>query len=123
MAFDQKAYRQTPQYKLKNRERTRARQRSGLPVPTRPEVLCEMCGRHGGKRSLHLDHCHATGVFRGWLCAACNLWLGRMGDDLDAVIEKLTAYRDKFASEAFLAIPGDGLPHDQSWRQGVKRSE
>ncbi|MHA2351443.1 MAG: endonuclease VII domain-containing protein [Candidatus Thorarchaeota archaeon] len=40
---------------------------------------CAICGRHQSKmrRSLHIDHNHATGHVRGLLCGNCNpgLWL------------------------------------------------
>jgi hypothetical protein len=87
-----------------------------LPAPTRPEPdTCELCGGPPGNRaSIHLDHCHQTGVFRGWLCNSCNIGLGALGDDLDAILARLTRYRDKFASEAWLAIPGSGLAYRRS---------
>lgn len=44
---------------------------------------CEICGEDGGKRSLHFDHDHRTGVFRGWLCHHCNAALGRLRDNPD----------------------------------------
>lgn len=71
---------------------------NGLPMPTRerPDV-CECCGkpetrisRWGTVTVLHLDHCHATGAFRGWLCNSCNLALGRLGDNEDGVRKLLT---------------------------------
>lgn len=37
-----------------------------------PEVEC------AGK--LHMDHCHETGEFRGWLCKNCNSAAGFLGD-------------------------------------------
>ncbi len=40
---------------------------------------CEMCGR---ARRLVLDHCHDTGLLRGWLCQSCNVMEGRSGDSL-----------------------------------------
>lgn len=61
-----------------------------LPAPTRPcPDKCEICGGTQ-EQALSLDHCHETGVFRGWLCNACNLILGRAGDNLDGV-ERWTA--------------------------------
>jgi hypothetical protein len=29
-----------------------------------------------------LDHSHATGLIRGWLCSRCNTGIGGLGDDL-----------------------------------------
>lgn len=60
---------------------------SGLPEPTRPEPeICECCGGPpNGTGAFHLDHCHVTGIFRGWCCARCNLGLGCLGDDLAGI--------------------------------------
>ena len=70
-------------WRAANPEKQRAAQRrsKGLPEPTRPRpTVCECCGRPPGKRSLHLDHCHLTGAFRGWLCGQCNKGIGALGD-------------------------------------------
>lgn len=63
-----------------------ARRRKGLPTPSRsaPSV-CECCGGPSGKRAMVLDHCHATGKFRGWLCSPCNLGIGKLGDALTSL--------------------------------------
>jgi len=66
----------------KESERLRAQKKnwSDKPTPTRPEPSsCECCGAIQ-KKALHLDHCHSTGVFRGWLCGRCNLGMGLLGD-------------------------------------------
>lgn len=68
--------------------------REGMPTPTRPMPdLCECCGsvpNGRGKTTLHLDHCHRTGVFRGWLCYRCNSAIGLFGDDIGAMWRAIT---------------------------------
>ena len=76
-------------------EKARARLKNwrtqGYPEPTRPEPpACECCGKTD-RKALSLDHCHETGTFRGWLCSACNLGLGKLGDSLEA-LERAIAY-------------------------------
>jgi hypothetical protein len=62
----------------------------GLPEPTRPRPeTCECCGRENKRRVLALDHCHLTGRFRGWLCDACNLGMGKLGDTAEALQKAL----------------------------------
>jgi hypothetical protein len=55
---------------------------------------CAICRRPvdpvGGKR-LRLDHCHATGQFRGFLCDECNLGLGKFRDDPE-LLERAALY-------------------------------
>lgn len=41
-----------------------------------------------------LDHCHATGIFRGWLCVRCNFVLGEINDDTE-LLERLIRYLKK----------------------------
>lgn len=78
-------------YRARNveKERERAQKKNwaklGNPQPTRPRPLtCECCGGTNW-RSLALDHCHKTGIFRGWLCDKCNLAIGKLGDTIEAV--------------------------------------
>lgn len=84
------------QWTIENREHRvkLARKRSGLPDPTRPcPDVCECCGGRS-ERSLHLDHCHKTGQFRGWLCFMCNSGIGKLGDDISS-LERAVAYLRK----------------------------
>ena len=52
----------------------------------RPPIgtACENCGKQN--EMLVFDHCHKTGVFRGWLCYQCNSAIGNLGDDLEGLL-------------------------------------
>ena len=58
---------------------------------------CDLCGVQFSEishRMKHMDHCHETGHYRGSLCMPCNASaLGRLGDNLDQVIEKIENYK------------------------------
>ena len=66
------------------RDKARAR-RYGLSLQEYRAILarqghaCAICAR--SDRPLCVDHCHATGKVRGFLCRACNLGLGYYNDD------------------------------------------
>lgn len=81
------------------RERATNRRRAGLPEPTRPEPpVCECCGGPPDyRKALSLDHCHVTGVFRGWLCGKCNTAIGKLGDDKPGLL-RAVAYLDRASS-------------------------
>lgn len=56
---------------------------------------CGICGRPNadieGQKRLHIDHDHATGDFRGLLCAKCNTALGKFDDSVD-ILQKAIDY-------------------------------
>ena len=62
-----------------------ARLRKEAPMP---EGICECCSKVTDK--LVLDHCHTTEVFRGWLCAPCNLGIGVLGDTIKGVTNAIS---------------------------------
>jgi len=81
------------------RDRERAR-RYGLTLEEYRAILarqggvCAICRR--ADRRLCVDHCHATGKVRGFLCGPCNTGLGCLGDNpefLRAAIEYLDGIR------------------------------
>lgn len=52
---------------------------------------------------MSLDHCHHTGLFRGWLCGKCNTAIGKLGDTLEGV-KRAVAYLEKYGTD-WLATP------------------
>lgn len=91
-----------------NRERAKSRQREydrkkkGISEPSRPRPqVCECCGGPpNGMGVLHLDHCHTTGEFRGWICHSCNVGMGSLGDDL-AGVKFAVEYLERFELTKF----------------------
>jgi len=57
------------------------------------ETNCGICNTPFTEAKKCLDHCHETGVYRGALCVQCNAALGKLGDDLTLVIERLQQYK------------------------------
>ena len=55
---------------------------------------CDFCGCDVSS-SKQLDHCHDTGKYRGTLCKECNTGLGKLGDNLDVIAERLLQYKLK----------------------------
>lgn len=46
------------------------------------ESECAICREQSDGR-LHLDHCHATGRFRGFLCSGCNTGIGQLKESYE----------------------------------------
>lgn len=73
---------------VKNTYRTNGKERkAGRKKPKQ----CEVCG---GRGLIVFDHCHATGVFRGWICDPCNRTLGQSQDNAER-LRKLADYLEK----------------------------
>jgi len=58
--------------------------------------LCLGCYRHQSQfiNAFAVDHNHTTGRVRGLLCASCNLTIGRMNEDSNA-LRRLADYIEK----------------------------
>jgi len=62
--------------------------------PPRPDDnRCQCCGELvRGSKNFHLDHCHKTGAFRGWICSGCNTGTG-LADSIDRLEKRITFLR------------------------------
>ena len=57
---------------------------------------CDICGINESqiKGVLHLDHCHKTDKFRGWLCNSCNHGIGSLKEDETIFIKAMQYIRE-----------------------------
>ncbi len=93
----ERRYRLANQQAVTNKIRERSWKRQGFPAPTRPApAVCECCLR-AHPRTLNLDHCHETGIFRGWLCWDCNSSIGKLGDSVPALENALSYLKRAYA--------------------------
>jgi hypothetical protein len=79
-------------------------------IPTRPRPDgCEICGGTSPNGTqLHFDHCHETGIFRGWLCNRCNMTLGMVKHDptiLIKMVDYLTRVHKRSLAGAVIVNP------------------
>ena len=44
-------------------------------------------GRGYQNVKLQVDHIHGSTTFRGWLCTDCNSGMGKLGDNLEGVLQ------------------------------------
>lgn len=80
------------------RRREQRISQAGIARPNK----CEICGsieinmnKRGCKTKIVYDHCHSTGLFRGWICSRCNSVLGYVEDDIN-LLNKLIKYLKTF---------------------------
>jgi hypothetical protein len=62
--------------------------------PPPADSICQCCGRAA---KLHLDHDHETGKFRGYICIACNMGIGQLGDTESALFRALLYLRRRLS--------------------------
>lgn len=83
-------------YRRENKELINAKQRGPEIARRRGHLgpgLCEICELE--QVSLHRDHCHWTGLFRGKICKRHNLMLGNASNH-PAILRKAADYLEKF---------------------------
>ena len=92
----QRAYASTQGHrdnKLNERLRRRGITRAAFDVAL--AGVCEICGtKFTTRKSMHLDHNHTTGAFRGFLCQGCNHGLGNFRDSPE-VLRKAAAFLER----------------------------
>lgn len=54
-------------------------------APEKPKC-CDICKK---EKPLNLDHCRKTKKIRGWLCTECNTGLGKLGDNIEGIVNTL----------------------------------
>src|ERR1035437_957753 len=63
--------------------------KNGVPKAIKDKILnnqgwlCKICSVDLHNKKPHLDHCHLTGVIRGYLCHNCNCGLGQFDDSVE----------------------------------------
>ena len=51
---------------------------------------CDCCNKQIiTTKTIQLDHCHKSGLFRGWLCKECNISITNLGDDISGLIRAI----------------------------------
>jgi len=68
------------------KEHSRIRRNLHKIAPQKPK-LCECCKKVPLKWCL--DHDHTTDKFRGWICEKCNTGLGKLGDNIEGIVNAL----------------------------------
>lgn len=53
--------------------------------------ICAIPKELGGRKGLHVDHCHITGRVRGLLCCSCNSAIGKLKENKN-ILNNAIAY-------------------------------
>lgn len=83
--------------------------------------ICAM--RDCQKPAIRVDHCHETGVFRGWLCHGCNVRLSGIEDTafLAAAIEYLDQRREGVVEMLRKHGEGEVIPDPEQQRTAAAK--
>ncbi len=86
---------------IKNKlENWRLKSRYGITLEQYEQLFnlqggrCAICDRETD-HTLHVDHCHETGLVRGLLCGSCNRGLGMYGDNVQLLRKAADYLEDK----------------------------
>jgi hypothetical protein len=72
-----------------------------LQIETSFTGKCVICGvpECECRQTLHMDHDHNTGIFRGWLCENCNKGLGHFKDNPELLLKAIVYLENSLAVE------------------------
>jgi hypothetical protein len=90
-------WRKDPVNKMSERVRRLGLSEYLIPLIMKHSGLCDICGDPPHWKTLHIDHDHATGFFRGMLCMHCNQGVGKFKDD-PSLLTKAIKYLGKQTS-------------------------
>jgi hypothetical protein len=82
----EKYLRDSRQQATESRRRSSQTSKRHLTAPRPRPSACEVCGSKGGRNGIVFDHCHNSGLFRGWLCSGCNTALGAVRDSRETLL-------------------------------------
>jgi hypothetical protein len=65
-----------------------------------------------------VDHCHKTGQIRGLVCGKCNLTLGKLGDNIDAILQSVNRILNYLNAKTNFVLQKDGTVSFQTRQTG-----
>ena len=71
------------------KEHSKVRGKLHKKAPPKP-LVCECCGKVPLKWCL--DHNHSDDSFRGWICERCNTGIGKLGDNLQGIVNAMNYF-------------------------------
>jgi len=80
------------------------------PLPN--NHYCSICKRSDVNK-WHLDHCHKTTKFRGWLCSTCNHGLGMFRDNTKTLTNAIKYLKRKEVTRS-LSVTADNEEEAQA---------
>jgi hypothetical protein len=84
-------------YECKRRFKVSMEEAEAL-VEQRKTAVCAVCSTD---QNIHIDHDHATGKIRGFLCGSCNRALGMLQDDWHRIIKLVTYLHPRESDDPF----------------------
>jgi hypothetical protein len=110
---------------VRARQTEQQRKQHGVVLPTYPcPANCEMCGEtFGSTRELSAvpDHCHVTGLSRGWIHNKCNRLIGAARDESETLRLGFNYLERKAREIAGAAEKGAAKLADRALRAQVEK--